>query len=129
MHLFCSDRGYYPHFVDINRISWISTLRGYIRISWILSASRGSPRYMAIVRISWISISAFHGYRGYIRMSWIFFVLVTLGACVVRNYGPRALIAKKKREQPDGQRHGHISSTGHHSGPPDPSLGGNYPCK
>ena len=53
MHLFCSDRIYYSHFVGIH-------------IPWILSAFRGC------IRILWI-LTAFCGYCGYIRISWIIF--------------------------------------------------------
>ena len=43
MTLFCSDRGYYPHFVDIIRILWIFMFCGYY------------PHFMDIIRILWIS--------------------------------------------------------------------------
>ena len=59
LHFF-SDHGYFPHFVDIIRISWISTFRGYnfhsmdvIRISWILWIY---PRLVDIVCIVCINI-------------------------------------------------------------------------
>ena len=42
--LFCSDNEYYPHFVDIIRILWISMLRVYY------------PNF--------VDVSTFRGYRG-----------------------------------------------------------------
>ena len=40
---FFPERGYYPHFVDINRISWISTLR------------ENYPHFVDIIRLLWKS--------------------------------------------------------------------------
>ena len=49
-----------------------------------------------------------------------------MDACDVRNYGPRTLIAKKKCVRPDINidRHiyRHISLSGPHCGPEDPSV-------
>ena len=59
--LFCSDRVYYPHFVDIIRILWISTFRGYYPHFVDISVFCGYyPHIMDI-----LDISAFCGYYLY----------------------------------------------------------------
>ena len=54
--LFCSDRGYYLHFVDITRISWISTFRGYYPHLVYISAFREYyPHFVDIICIGHIT--------------------------------------------------------------------------
>ena len=54
--LSCSDRGYYLHFVDITRILWISTFRGYYpHLGYISAFSEYYPHFVDIICIGHIT--------------------------------------------------------------------------